>query len=232
MKAMILAAGRGNRMRPLTDTTPKPLLTVQGKPLIDWHLEKLAAAGFTDVVINVSYLAEQITHHVGNGTRYGLNVQWSPEPIALETGGGIATASPMLGDDWFALISADIYTDLDYHQLAALGQRLGPDQANLLLVPHRTGLAGEYILDQGQVQPANHDSTTRYAWASLGVFQTSLFHNLPRGQPFVLMPSFKQWMAARRLIGTVFNGQWENLSTPDELATLNHDLSTIHIQKN
>ena len=114
MRAMILAAGRGERMRPLTDHTPKPLLTVGGKPLIVWHLERLASAGFTEVIINHAHLGIQIESALGNGSQWGLNVQYSPEPTALETAGGIAQALPLLGDSPFVVVNGDTYTEFDF----------------------------------------------------------------------------------------------------------------------
>ncbi len=223
MKAMILAAGRGARMRPLTDTTPKPLLKVAGKPLIDWHLTKLADAGFRDVVINVSYLAEQIVAHVGDGARFGVRVTYSHEPVPLETGGGVATALPKLGNDWFLLISADIYSDINYAMLAARGQNLQHHDAHLMLVPRRIGLIGEYRLDGQMVRMIKGDAHVAecYTWASVGVFRVAAFEGLPRHEPFTLLQHFKRWCRNGGITGAVHPGRWENLGTPSELVTLN-----------
>ncbi len=227
MKAMILAAGRGARMRPLTDTVPKPLLKINGRPLIDWHLEKLASAGFRDIVINISYMADAIKNHVGDGARYGVTVQYSPEPTALETGGGIATARDWLGDDWFLLVSADIYSDIDYARLATMGKNLGKADAALMLVPHHVGLIGEYALEADRVVFANVSAAPlpHYTWASVGVFRTSLFAAMPKRKPFTLLKHFQAWAGARRMKGEVFDGVWENLGTPREFAALNARLA-------
>ena len=132
MKAMILAAGRGERMRPLTDRSPKPLLVVGGKPLIVWHLERLAAAGFVDVVINHAHLGEQIEAALGNGSHWGLSIEYSTEKVALETAGGIANALPLLGENPFLVVNGDIYTEVDFSQLKTA---LQPNkQAHLVLV--------------------------------------------------------------------------------------------------
>jgi MurNAc alpha-1-phosphate uridylyltransferase len=226
MKAMIMAAGRGVRMRPLTDTVPKPLLKVGGKALIDWHLEKLAHAGFTEVVINVSYLAEKIVAHVGHGeqcsNRYGVRIAWSHEPVALETGGGIATARPLLGDSWFALISADVFSDIDYRLLVERGRALQGQQSHLQLVPRRPGLIGEYRLDGGMLQFAdpNDETASRYTWASLGVFRVAAFDGMPRNEPFVLLPHFRRWSEQGLMTGAVHEGVWENLGTVQEFENL------------
>lgn len=224
MKAMILAAGRGARMRPLSDATPKPLLAVNGKPLIDWHLEKLAAAGFRDIVINVCYLADAIITHVGDGARYGVNIRYSREATRLETGGGIATAREWLGDDWFALVSADIYSTFDYRQLVPLGQRLraAHTEIGLVLVPHHQGLIGEYVLTADRVVFAqkDHVATPHYTWASIGVFRAALFATMPQQVPFTLLPHFQSWAAQGLIAGEVFAGLWDNLGTPAEYAAL------------
>jgi N-acetyl-alpha-D-muramate 1-phosphate uridylyltransferase len=233
MRAIILAAGRGARMRPLTDTTPKPLLKVAGKCLIDYHLEKLARAGFRDVVINVSWLAEQIVAHVADGARFGLHIHWSYEPVALETGGGIATALEQLGAGAFALVSADVFTDFDFGELAGLASSLDCDVGGkLLLVPRQTALIGEYCL-QGEtlMRASAHDPIeSTYTWASLGVFHSSMFADMPKNQPFTLMPHFIEWMAAGRMRGEVYRGLWDNLGTPEQLSALNTRMT--HDRKN
>lgn len=224
MKAMILAAGRGARMRPLSDALPKPLLVVNGKALIDWHLEKLADAGFREIVINVSYRAEAIMAHVADGTRYGVAVRYAHEPTPLETGGGVATARDFLGADWFALVSADIYSELPYTRLVTLGHSLCARQgeAALVLVPHQRGLIGEYVLHGDRVAFARpeHGTTPRYTWASLGVFRSALFAAMPQRQPFTLLPHFQNWAAAGMMRGDVFTGLWDNLGTPADYAAL------------
>lgn len=222
-RAMILAAGRGERMRPLTDETPKPLLRVAGRALIDYHLDKLARAGFGDIVINVSWRAADIVAHVGDGARFGVRVHWSQEERALETGGGIAHARHLLGDGWFALVSADVFAEYDFDELAALGRTLdGDTRARLLLVPHRRDLCGEYRFEDDRVRmvegPESGGET--YSWASIGVFDARLFEGLPRDQPFALLPWFRRWTEERLVGGAVHAGAWENLGTEAELRQL------------
>jgi N-acetyl-alpha-D-muramate 1-phosphate uridylyltransferase len=223
---MIMAAGRGVRMQPLTDTTPKPLLQVAGKALIDWHLEKLKVAGFSDVVINVSHLAEQIVAHVGDGARFGLRVHYSVEAAPLETGGGIATASPLLGDGWFALISADVFSDIDYRVLAARGAALRGHEGHLELVPRRNGLIGEYRLEGNRARMVGdaNEQGARFTWASIGAFRVAAFADLPKNTPFVLLPHYKRWCAEGLLTAHVHQGQWENLGTVAEFNDLNRRL--------
>ena len=161
MKAMILAAGRGERMRPLTDTLPKPLIEVRGKPLVEWHLERIAAAGIRDVVINVSHLAERIMDALGDGRRWGLSIAWSREDPPLETAGGIATARVLLGEDPFVLVNADVHCD---HPLAALaGCDLGPLLGRIVLVPNPDFRPqGDFSLNAGRV---GNDDAPRYTYS-------------------------------------------------------------------
>ena len=157
MKAMLLAAGRGERLRPLTDRVPKALVPVGGKPLIGWHLERLAAAGCREAVVNVSHLADQITDYAGDGGRFGLRITYSREAAPLETAGGIAQALPLLGGETFLLVNADIYCEIDFR--AFLAGRLGAALAHLVLVPnppHR--VQGDFSLTRGAV---GNDGTPR-----------------------------------------------------------------------
>ena len=175
MKAMILAAGLGARMRPLTDNLPKPLLPVENRPLIDWHLQRLVAAGVEDIVINVSYRAEQILAHVGDGSRYGAHIEFSQEgEPALETGGGIANALPLLGDKPFIVINADVWTDYPLARLIA--DTLSEDDlAHLVLVPNPAHHPrGDFILDgDGRVQAEGYGS--RQTFAGISVMSPDLF---------------------------------------------------------
>jgi N-acetyl-alpha-D-muramate 1-phosphate uridylyltransferase len=224
MKAMLFAAGRGERLRPLTDGLPKPLLSVFGKPLIDWHLEKLCAAGILDVVINVSYLAEKIIAHVGDGAGYGLRVRYSHEPTPLEAGGGLATAVPLLGDGPIAVVSADIFSDLDYAKLNTCGADLTKSnakrRAHWWLVPPRAGEpGGEFSLQEGRVISPNSQPLTL---ASIGVLHTSLLADWPRNQVFKLLPHYQAWVANDWVGGTLHTGQWENVTSALDLARLQH----------
>lgn len=218
MKAMIFAAGRGERLRPLTDSMPKPLLEVYGKPLIDWHLEKLSAAGILDVVVNVSHLAEKIIAHVGDGARFGLSVRYSREVVALEAGGGLATAAPMLGDGAIALVSADIYSMIDYGMLAACGAKLPENRAHWWFVAPRADAPGrEFSLNNTRVIAPDHHPLTL---ASIGVIHSSLLRSWPVGEKFKLLPYYQQWVARDWVTGSLHTGQWENVTSPLDLLRL------------
>lgn len=212
---MILAAGKGERMYPLTRDLPKPMLTVRGKALIDYHLEALAHAGFRDVVINLHYHAEQLREHVGDGQRHGLNIAYSVEDELLETAGGILAALPLLGDEPFAAISADIYTDYDFSRLVAC-ERL----AHLVMVPnpphHPTG---DFTLGNDGVLGLAGSGQT-YTWASIGVFDPAFFSDTKPG-PQRLREPFDRLIAEGRLTGEVYPGDWTDVGTPERLAALN-----------
>lgn len=223
MKAMILAAGRGERMRPLTDHTPKPLLPVGGKPLIVWHLEALAKNGFREVVINHAHLGAQIEETLGDGSHWGLSIRYSPEPAgALETAGGIAQALPLLGpapDSRFLLINGDVFCDWDLQRAHALAQRT----AHLVLVPnppHHPG--GDFSLSGESVTLANSEHTLTYA--GIGVFSTTLFAGLPQGQAMKLRPLLDAAIAAGQLTGERHDGLWVDVGTPQRLHELDQSL--------
>ena len=220
MKAMILAAGRGERMKPLTDTVPKPLLAVAGKPLLQYHIEALAVAGITDIVINLAWLGGLIRDHVGDGSRFGVRITYSDEgDFALETGGGIFAALPLLGADPFLVVSGDVWTD---YPLTNLHTRLQPqDVAHFVLVPnpdfHTQGdfaLAGERLVAAGP----------RYTYANVGVFRPEFFAGCTRGR-FALAPLMYEWIAQGRVSGELFEGRWCNVGTPAQLAQLNTALA-------
>ena len=215
MKAMILAAGRGERLRPLTDHTPKPLLSVRGKPLIVWHLEALARAGVREAVINLAWLGEQIRATLGNGERYGMSLQYSAEPAgALETGGGIFQALPLLGAGPFVLVNGDIHTDFDFKTLRIAEHSL----AQLVLVPnppqHPRGdfaLLGHDLGEQG---------ATRLTYAGIGLYRPQLFAGCAPGR-FQLLPLLREAIAAGRLQGELYRGEWSDVGTVERLAALN-----------
>lgn len=221
MRAMILAAGRGERMRPLTDTRPKPLLLAGGKALIVWHLERLAAAGFTQVVINHAHLGTQIETTLGNGSAWGLDIAYSPEPPgALETAGGIAQALPLLGDEPFLVVNGDIYCDWDFRRTRDLS--LANDLAHLVLVPnppqHPIGdfaLAGTRVRSEGAIC---------HTFAGIGVYRPELFTGLTRGQPAKLAPLLRHAMADDRVSGELHQGRWEDVGTPERLGKLDQEL--------
>lgn len=222
MKAMILAAGRGERMRPLTDHTPKPLLPAGGKPLIAWHLERLAAAGFTEIVINHAHLGGQIEAALGDGNAWGLSIRYSPEPPgALETAGGIANALPLLGDTPFLVVNGDIWCDWDFHRARSLGDRL----AHLVMVPnpaHHAG--GDFSLAGDRVVFAEGDET--FTYAGIGVFAPAFFRDIPAGAVVKLRPLLDAAIAADTLSGERHAGRWVDVGTPARLAELDRELRT------
>ena len=228
MKAMILAAGRGERMRPLTDHTPKPLLVAGGKPLIVWHLERLAAAGFREIVINHAHLGEQIEQTLGDGSKWGLTISYSPEPPgALETAGGIAQALPLLGHHPFLVVNGDVYCDIDFGRLAGLPMDDG--QAHLLMVAnpaHHVG--GDFSLDGGRVGHAEGAQTVTYA--GIGVYTPGFFRDVAVGQALKLRPLLDAAIAAGTLTGEPFTGRWVDVGTPQRLAELDQELRDAELR--
>lgn len=217
MKAMILAAGRGERMRPLTDHCPKPLLQVGGKALIEYHIEALAGAGITGIVINHAWLGAQIETALGDGQRYGVQLEYSPEPAALETAGGIVQALPRLGET-FVVINADIWSDYPFARLPEEPAGL----AHLVMVDnpahHRQGdfaLQGDRLGEQGE---------PRLTFSGIGVYRAELFAGLVPGvRP--LGPLLRQAMQAGKVSGEHYRGQWWDIGTPQRLAQLNAQLT-------
>jgi MurNAc alpha-1-phosphate uridylyltransferase len=217
--ALILAAGRGERMRPLTDHTPKPLLMAGGKPLIVWHLEKLAAAGIRYVVINTSHLADHFEPLLGSGDRWGVRIRYSYEgPEPLETGGGMLRALPLLGPEPFVALSADIHTDYDYARLPAEPKGL----VHLVMVPNPAWHpGGDFFLDGDRL----HDSGPgeRLTFGNIGIYRRALVEGQPPGC-FKLGPLYRQAMAAGQASGERFDGRWTNVGTPVQLAALDESL--------
>ena len=224
MRAMILAAGRGERMRPLTDHCPKPLLPAADKPLIVYHLERLAAAGFKDIVINHAHLGEQLLAALGNGAQWDLSITWSPEPVgALETAGGICQALPHLdagNDAPFLVINGDIYCDWPIQSIHLAQQ----DLAHLVLVDnplqHPTGdfvLQGQRVSDKAAAMPT-------LTFAGIGFYRPSLFKKLTAGEPAKLAPLLRAAMAEHRVSGEHHQGRWEDVGTPERLAALDAEL--------
>ncbi|MCT8163138.1 MULTISPECIES: N-acetylmuramate alpha-1-phosphate uridylyltransferase MurU [unclassified Pseudomonas] len=213
MKAMILAAGKGERMRPLTLHTPKPLLPVAGQPLIEYHLRALAAAGFTEVVINHAWLGQQIEDHLGDGSRFGLSIHYSPEGEPLETGGGIFKALPLLGEAPFLLVNGDVWTDYDLGRLRAPLQGL----AHLVLVdnPGHHG-RGDFRLQGAQVVDGD-DAPGTLTFSGLSVLHPALFEGCRPGA-FKLAPLLRQAMAAGQVSGEHYQGRWVDVGTQERLA--------------
>ncbi|MET0052712.1 MAG: N-acetylmuramate alpha-1-phosphate uridylyltransferase MurU [Candidatus Thiodiazotropha sp.] len=219
MKAMILAAGRGERMRPLTDKLPKPLLPVRGKPLIVHHIEKLAAAGFQQLVINHAYLGEMIETAVGRGERWGVHIHYSAEGQALETGGGIHHALPLLGPEPFAVINGDVWTDFDFATL----QLADDDLAHLVLVPNPAQHPkGDFRVIENRVEDGPGDCLT---FSGIGVYRPGLFEGCEAGA-FPLAPLLRQAMGSGRVSGERYDGYWIDVGTPERLQSLEHRLLT------
>ena len=217
--AMILAAGRGERMRPLTDHTPKPLLLAGGKPLIVWHIEKLAAAGYARLVINHAHLGAQLESHLGDGSRYGVELAYSREGEALETAGGIATALPLLDAEIFPVVNGDVYSDYDYAELRRQAQDWPPQRrAHLVLVDNPTHHPqGDFALRQGQVTAGG---APRFTFAGLGVYHRALFSGTRAGVKAPLAPLLQSAMAEGHVSGEHFRGLWVDVGTPARLREL------------
>ena len=222
MRAMILAAGRGERMRPLTDRCPKPLLPAGGKPLIAWHLERLAAAGFAQVVINHAHLGAQLEAALGDGARWGVRIAWSPEASALETAGGIANALPLLGDAPFLVINGDVWTDFDPARASTLADRLLAEDLDAWCVlvenpPHHP--EGDFGLDGARLSV---DATPRRTFSGIGVYHPRLFAGVARGSRAALGPMLREAARAGRAGGEIHRGRWIDVGTPERLAELDN----------
>ncbi len=217
---MILAAGRGERMRPLTDCTPKPLLPVAGQALIEYHIEALVKAGFKELVINYAYLGEQIVAALGNGQRWGINILYSPELAgALETGGGIFNALPLLGDAPFVVINGDIWTDYDLTHLTISKHKL----AHLLLVDNpEHNSDGDFLLSNDRL--CREGAGKRLTYSGISVYQPALFAECKPGA-FPLAPILKTAMAQGRVSGEHYTGKWVDVGTPQRLEELNRALA-------
>jgi MurNAc alpha-1-phosphate uridylyltransferase len=228
---MILAAGRGERMRPLTDHTPKPLLAVGGKPLIVWHIERLRAAGYTRIVINHAHLGQQIEDALGNGATLGVSIAYSREGTALETAGGIATALPLIDADVFPVVNGDIYCDYDFALLAAPQARIanGHDQAHLVLVGNPSHNAkGDFVLERDRVTNADTPHASRLTFSGIGVYHRDLFAATPAGEKAPLAPLLRTAIAAGRVSGEHFGGRWVDVGTPARLTALDEELRQQH----
>jgi MurNAc alpha-1-phosphate uridylyltransferase len=218
---MVLAAGRGERMRPITDTVPKPLVRVGGRALIAWHLAALARAGVRDVVINLSWLGEQLRAALGSGAEFGVRITYSEEgPVPLETGGGIFRALPLLGPEPFLVLSGDIWTDIDFGRV-----QLPPEaHAHLVLIanpPHHP--RGDFALEGDLV--VNRDSE-RLTYANVGLYRPEFFAGCVPGR-FPLLQPLNRAIAARRVRGAVHRGEWCDVGTPERLAQLEARLSAV-----
>jgi MurNAc alpha-1-phosphate uridylyltransferase len=213
MKAMILAAGKGERMRPLTLSTPKPLVRAGGVPLIEYHLKALAIAGFTEVVINHAWLGQQLESYLGDGSQYGMRIEYSREGEPLETGGGIFRALPLLGDEAFVVVNGDIWTDYDFsvlHQpFAGLAHLVLADNP-----PHHPG--GDFTLVDGQVRDAQPGAAT-LTYSGIAVLHPQLFDGCSAGA-FKLAPLLRKAMADGQVTGEHLQGHWVDVGTHERLA--------------
>ena len=226
MRAMILAAGRGERMRPLTDLTPKPLLPAGGKPLIVWHIERLVRANITDLVINHAHLGVQIERELGDGSRYGATIRYSDEGTALETAGGIANALHLLGEDIFAVVNGDVWCDYDFTRLptSAAHMQSRRDNVHLVLVdnpdhhPH-----GDFGLQHARVT----DAAPKLTFSGIGLYRPELFAGIPRGTKAALAPLLREQIALGKVSGEHHRGVWVDVGTPRRLQDLDQQLRSL-----
>jgi MurNAc alpha-1-phosphate uridylyltransferase len=224
--ALILAAGRGERLRPLTDALPKPLLKAGGRTLVEMQVEALVRAGFTDLVVNHAYLGEMIVEALGDGSRFGASIRYSPESPALETGGGVVQALSLLPPGPFLLVSADIYTDFDYASLRPRIDHIAahPDDclAHFVLVDNPPwhqkgdmGIANGRVIRDGP----------KLTYGNISVFHPRMFQGIEAGSHFRLFPWAYRFVEAGQVTGERFAGEWDNVGTPAHLAALDRRLS-------
>jgi MurNAc alpha-1-phosphate uridylyltransferase len=220
MKAMILAAGRGERLRPLTDSTPKPLLEVRGKPLIVYHLEALRKAGFNEIVINLSWLGDQIRTRLGNGSEFGISIEYSEEAAALETAGGILQALPLLGER-FVVVNGDVFTDYDFVALNTvenMAEKSSDQLAHLVLVDNpQHNSAGDFSLERTIV---GNDGSPRHTFSGIAQYHRSFFDGLAPGKQ-ALAPLLRAAAAEGQVSGELFSGLWVDIGTAERLQRLN-----------
>lgn len=222
MKAMILAAGKGERLRPLTLHTPKPLVRAAGVPLIEYQLQALRRAGFDQLVINHAWLGQQIEDHLGDGSAFGVSIRYSPEGEPLETGGGIFKALPLLGDDAFVIANGDIWTDFDYASLH--GALAESDLVHLVLVDnpgHHT--RGDFCLSEGRVSDYREGQPS-LTYSGIAILRPELFQGCEPGA-FKLAPLLRQAMAAGRVSGVHHRGRWIDVGTHERLAEVERQLA-------
>jgi len=214
MKAMILAAGRGERMRPLTDTTPKPLLKINQHRLIEHHIFNLKSAGITELVINTAWLADQIHQHLGDGSNYGVSIQYSDEGQALETGGGINKAIPLLGDDYFLVVNGDVWCDYNFKTLPELNTNY---LAHLVLVNNpEQHPEGDFSIDNNLLSNSNTDKKT---YSGIGLFRPELFIGQTEKR-FPLAPILREAADNKKISAEFYPGCWYDIGTPERLQKL------------
>jgi len=225
VKAMVLAAGRGERMRPLTDVDPKPLLRVGGKALIEYHLERLAAAGFREVVINTAWLGDRIEAALGGGEKLGLAITYSHErPEALETGGGIFRALPLLGPGPFLVVNGDVWTDVDFAALRR--EPPGKSRAHIVLVKNPPQHArGDFRLENGWVAEGEG---LRHTYSGIGIYRPEFFAGCAPGK-FPMLPLMRRAIAAHELSGELHTGRWYDVGTVERLQALDAELTRAKV---
>ena len=229
MIAMILAAGRGERMRPLSDELPKPLLMAGGKPLVVRQIERLVSAGFAEIVINVAHLGGIIETTLGDGRKFGASIRYSREVEPLEVAGGIATALPMLGDGIVLVVSGDIHTEFDYASLSArAGAMAATDQAphlHMVMVPNPAyHPGGDFALNQDRLTLNGSNGAQRTTFGNIALYRTSLFRQLPPGKKLKMLPLYRDWIERGWASGELFIGRWANVGTTAELSCLDSQL--------
>ncbi|MGJ8619221.1 MAG: N-acetylmuramate alpha-1-phosphate uridylyltransferase MurU [Methylophilaceae bacterium] len=224
MKAMILAAGRGQRMMPLTANTPKPLLKIANKPLIVWHIERLVLAGFKEIVINHAYLGSQIEDALGGGDEWGVSVQYSPEKEALETAGGIANALPLLGDSPFLVVNGDVFSEIDFSLTLQ-----SPFLAHLVMVDNPPQHPqGDFALHAGKLKI---DGNAKLTYSGVGVYSPLLFKDIVKGDSAKLAPLLKSAMTKGLVSGEHYQGVWHDIGTPDRLKLIDATISKSVLAK-
>jgi N-acetyl-alpha-D-muramate 1-phosphate uridylyltransferase len=234
MKAILFAAGRGERMRPLTDHTPKPLLLAGGKPLIVWHIEKLVAAGVNAIVINTAHLGQKMVAQLGDGKQFGAEISYSREELssigaALETAGGIRYALPLLDEDAFIAISADVFTDFDYGPFVNIAKSLGHGQAYTVLVPNpEHHPMGDFSINERSKEVTDKTNEgPSFTFSGIAAYHPSLFKDLPSPSVSKLAPLLREAMLRKKVHGEVFSGLWFDIGTPTRLDELNHLLNHL-----
>ena len=229
MIAMILAAGRGERMRPLSDALPKPLLEVGGKPLVVWQIERLVAAGFARLVINLAHLGGIVEATLGDGTRFGASIRYSREAEPLEVAGGIASALPLLGDGVVLVVSGDIHTEYDYSTLRARADAMAatdqPPHLHMVMVANPAyHPGGDFVLERDRLMLEPSGDGGRTTFGNIALYRTSLFRELPRGKKLKILPLYRDWIGRGWASGELFTGRWANVGTAAELASLDSQL--------
>lgn len=226
MKAMILAAGRGSRLGPITATTPKPLIKVAKKPLIQYHIENLASIGINEIVINTCWLGNQIESYFGDGESFGVNIKWSREPELLDTGGGIKKALPLLGSEPFLLISSDIWSNFPLDML--LKKKLQPKiRAHLILIPNPShNLKGDFTIDSQNIVGLRAPQCDTYTFSGISILDPKIFFSHKQSmKKFPLRNILAEEIACNAVTGSIWYDSWSDIGTPERLDALNKFLN-------